>query len=426
MDGQRIMRIDLGLLLAIVIEYIVFINYADVLFSRKKSKLFTYSFVALMSLLNLVSCMIGIVWLNILTQLVGHMAAFLVCYHVSIKSAAFQCSILALLMIADELLVVSMPQINIPDSPANFLPLQSLMLTLVSRVLYIVEIMAISRFFAKRQAGRDWFSLANISIVLVSVVALWLVFIFGKELLWIVCILMLVINMIVFVLDLRMVRKEIENSALKEQIKKETIDFEEYSLLLEKYEQTRTFRHDIKEHLGVLNSLIDESPEKAKEYIKKICEGENEVSYSRFSDNKIFNILLSKKKGECEAGGVQLEIDPVEATLGFISDMDTVTLFSNLLNNAYESAKESGEKKICLGITTKNNSFVVVKISNSSDKMPVVINSVLQTTKENERLHGIGISSIKKVIKKYDGMLDWSYDERQKSFSTTVVLKKNI
>jgi sensor histidine kinase regulating citrate/malate metabolism len=158
--------------------------------------------------------------------------------------------------------------------------------------------------------------------------------------------------MIVFVLDLRMVRKEIENSALKEQIKKETIDFEEYSLLLEKSEQTRTFRHDIKEHLGVLNSLIDESPEKAKEYIKKICEGENEVSYSRFSDNKIFNILLSKKKGECEAGGVQLEIDPIEATLGFISDMDTVTLFSNLLNNAYESAKESGEKKtIVFGLT---------------------------------------------------------------------------
>ena len=37
MDWRKIMRIDLGMVLAIIFEYIIFIYYADTLFYRKRN-----------------------------------------------------------------------------------------------------------------------------------------------------------------------------------------------------------------------------------------------------------------------------------------------------------------------------------------------------------------------------------------------------
>ena len=41
------MRIDLGMVLAIIFEYIIFIYYADTLFYRKRNKYLCYAIIAL-------------------------------------------------------------------------------------------------------------------------------------------------------------------------------------------------------------------------------------------------------------------------------------------------------------------------------------------------------------------------------------------
>lgn len=419
------MRIDLGLVLAIVIEYIVFIYYADTLFYRKKGKTFTYLFIALMSVTNMVSCMIGNVIFNVITQVAGHIISLLLCYYVSVKTAFFQSFMLMIFMFADEVFTISMPFLGMENNPNTYLPEQSLMLTVISRFLYVVEIMIVSRLFLKKSKTDSGFSIPLILIPILSTLALWLMVFEEGAFFWVLNVIMILINMIVFTTDQKLFRKEAEAGALKEEIAKDKINFEEYNMLSEKYEQTRIFRHDMKEHMSVLGVLIDENPEKAKKYIEDILKKEDEIAFSKFSDNTILNILLSKKKGECGENNVEFNIDPINAKLDFISDMDLVTLFSNLLNNALESSRESDEKKIFLNVRQINESFVVIKINNSSDKKPVVINSKLKTTKENDKLHGIGMSSIKKVVKKYEGVLNWSYDEKNKMFNTTVVLKRH-
>ena len=37
-------------------------------------------------------------------------------------------------------------------------------------------------------------------------------------------------------------------------------------------------------------------------------------------------------------------------------------------------------------------------------------------------MHGLGIKSIQKAVKKYDGELEWEYDENEKQFSITIIL----
>ncbi len=111
--------------------------------------------------------------------------------------------------------------------------------------------------------------------------------------------------------------------------------------------------------------------------------------------------------------------------MSFLSDIDTVSLFSNLINNAIEACNECEEKKIFLNISAANKNFITMKIENTVDKKPLVIDGKFRTHKKNKDLHGIGMNSIRRTLTRYDASLDWNYNADNKIFSVTIVLQNN-
>ena len=95
---------------------------------------------------------------------------------------------------------------------------------------------------------------------------------------------------------------------------------------------------------------------------------------------------------------------------------------SNILDNAVEAAEESDEKFITL-TTNKVNTYESVVVSNSCVSPPNVADGRLKTTKGDSQRHGFGLKSVIKVLKKYNGDLDWEYDEEAREFSVTMILK---
>ena len=77
-------------------------------------------------------------------------------------------------------------------------------------------------------------------------------------------------------------------------------ELEEYKTLNEKYEHSRIMNHDFREHLNVLKTLISEDIQKAQEYVGKIEKECEDSKIEKYSDNNILNILLIRKKKECE------------------------------------------------------------------------------------------------------------------------------
>ena len=73
--------------------------------------------------------------------------------------------------------------------------------------------------------------------------------------------------------------------------------------------------------------------------------------------------------------------------------------------------------------TDENQNFIVIKIENTSDIEPIVINGRLKTHKDNAKLHGIGMNSISRALSAYNGSLDWKYNKEQKIFSTTIIIQ---
>lgn len=198
---------------------------------------------------------------------------------------------------------------------------------------------------------------------------------------------------------------------------------EEYSLMKDKYEKITIFRHDFKEHISILSGLISKDDEKAHRYINSILNEEKNDFYVKYTDNPMLNVLLTKKMSECNKLDIEFIINPICANMQIFNDLDIVSIFSNLINNAIESCCRSETKRIILNINTVNNNFIIIKIENTSDAEPFVLDGKLLTRKSDKESHGIGMNSIRRAIKKYNASLNWSYSSKEKLFTTTISIQ---
>lgn len=418
------MRLDFGLVLSIFLQCIFFIYYADTLFYRKKNKVFCYSAAALGYALHGFICMFGNMLINIALFFIINFIVLIICYHIKLGKALMQTIILTVMSSASELIFVFLVYIGIDITDlASITSTQSLVITIFGNVVYLIGIMLLTHIF-KNKKDTENMSGAGLMIIpaLTLVILLSMLRISNyTNSVSAICLVIIIIDLTVFIVNQKLIVQNIENTNLKAMAEKDRSSLEEYTILKGKYEQMRVFHHDFKEHMNALSSLIDNDNVKAKEYIKSVYNEENSAQFIEYSDNKMLNVVLSQKESQCQKNEIQFIIEPVSASLAFINDTDTVSIFSNLLNNAIESCASSAEKKIYLSIYTENDNFIVIRIENSSDKEPLVIDGHLKTHKDNDNLHGIGMNSIRKALTNYNTVLKWKYDAKEKYFITTII-----
>lgn len=110
--------------------------------------------------------------------------------------------------------------------------------------------------------------------------------------------------------------------------------------------------------------------------------------------------------------------------MSFIADNDLTSIFNNLLDNAVDATKRSSTKEISLAINSFG-SMMTVDLSNSCDIPPTLKNGKLVSTKKDQELHGYGFKSISKALKKYDGDIEWYYNEKDKTFNISIIFPKS-
>ncbi len=104
--------------------------------------------------------------------------------------------------------------------------------------------------------------------------------------------------------------------------------------------------------------------------------------------------------------------------------MDLVAILGNLLDNAVTAAELSEKKSISLN-TVRRNSYSVLIISNSCDNPPKKSGNHLVSTKPDGSIHGFGMKSVAKTIRKYQGGYEWEYDTQRNIFTVTVMVAED-
>ena len=200
---------------------------------------------------------------------------------------------------------------------------------------------------------------------------------------------------------------------------KHDAELESYKRLYEKYEKTRIMRHDMQEQISALRAMS--AGGEAESFAGKLAAIGRELFYAEYTDNKVLDMLLDRKLKECHEKGIELYISSAGVSMKFISELDTVAIFSNLINNAMESCYRSEEKNIFIDFSILNGAFTVVKIENNCDTPPETVNGSLKTHKNDSGSHGVGMKSVESSLKEYGGTISWSYDRERRFFRTVII-----
>ena len=213
---------------------------------------------------------------------------------------------------------------------------------------------------------------------------------------------------------------------LDTQLKNQTNYYEKINDI---YSEFRSFRHDFKNHLICLRSLLaDGDTDKALAYMSDI----ESISYTekhRYeTGNVIADALLNDKAERAEQYNVKINFSGFIPTMG-ITDVDICTLMSNSIDNAIEAcAKDSSDnmKEVTVTSDFRQGCFFFTVRNPIFEKVRIEKNNKIRTTKEDKIIHGYGLSNIIRVSKKYHGDTAVCADNNEFILESHLFLEKDI
>lgn len=176
-----------------------------------------------------------------------------------------------------------------------------------------------------------------------------------------------------------------------------------YEKVEESQNQIRRLYHDMNNHLYNIQ-MMNKSSEDASDYIVSLQNELNEARKTRVSGNSLFDIIVDEKINICKNKGIEFDIDVDSKNTGFIKNMDMSSILANILDNAIEACDKmtSNKKYIKLTSMWADDMFVII-CENSKENEVKKIGDRFITDKLNKSEHGIGIKSVEKSVKNYDG-----------------------
>lgn len=217
--------------------------------------------------------------------------------------------------------------------------------------------------------------------------------------------------------------------------------FREMSELSEKYmtaqakhfEQTRfadtemrMLRHDMKNHIAVMNGLYESGKTtELGEYLKEFSGRFSETQAVNITGNEIADAIISEKRAVAETSGTKLVCDGSLKGLA-INAVILCTVLSNLLDNAIEATEQTDNERIITLTAKRTGNFYFISISNPC-RGYVDVSADMITTKPDREHHGLGLKSVRNTLEKCGGTLELSCKKAGEGyvFTAEVILPAN-
>ena len=417
------MRIDAGLIIGIALEFVIMLYFANSTLQPKKNYYMSSAICFIGYLIIFGVSIFNMFIFNIISFTIIDFLIFILGYRINYKTALFQTFMMTLFMFLGELLILFILKLGLDtESMVAATVQQSMLITIGGKLIYFLAVFVMKKVHKKRNISSEKSSLILAIMPIITVLCIVMVYplTLDRRVFTAIYIGAISVNFITITVNELVISKNRKIRMLENENYKNSVELEEYKTIKEKYEHSRIMNHDFREHLNILKTLISEDIQKAQEYVGTVEKECEDSKIEKYSDNDILNILLIRKKKECEENGIKLNITSTNPKLDFIDGMDTVAIFSNLINNAIEACSNSVRKDIFIDLYTVNNAFSVIKVENYADKEPIVIEGMLRSGKDDGNSHGIGIKSINNSLSKYDGKMSWSYDKAKGMFRTVI------
>ena len=177
-------------------------------------------------------------------------------------------------------------------------------------------------------------------------------------------------------------------------------------------EHVRKMRHDLKNHINTLNTLLSDEEhgqERAKQYLLEYVRQTAALQEFVKTKNSVADAVLNAKLMYCKEQDIPAVIS-VDKNIRGLTQTELCCVLGNLLDNAIEA-----ELKL-----SKAHRKIEIKIVMIEEVLDILIRNriaepVLQdvqkvknigTTKQDAENHGFGLKNVREIVKKYDGFMD--------------------
>ena len=233
-----------------------------------------------------------------------------------------------------------------------------------------------------------------------------------------------------------LILKELVESSEKEMLlevyRNRIGDMEEHMKDVEHlYDGIRGMRHDMKNCVADLEILL-------KNFVGEENSGEYETEVRRYLDgmrlaiddldikystgNPVTDVVLGRKMRKAEQEGIPFECNFIFPEGFGISAFDLSILLNNGLDNAIEASQKEKNPYIKLDSYGKGSMFLIeIRNAFSGSLREDGTGTLLQTSKPDSAIHGLGIKNMRNCAEKYYGTLRYTNSEGE--FLLTVMLQ---
>ena len=171
----------------------------------------------------------------------------------------------------------------------------------------------------------------------------------------------------------------------------------------ENEEHVKRMRHDLKNHLVIINTLCEEGRyEELRNYTATLSEEAASIGNQILTGNEIADMVINSKMELALQRNITFDFNGSLEGLRRLDAPDICGLLSNAYDNALEATLPDTGACIRTEVNTTAN-FLVIRISNPvTAKVPIEGNR-LSTTKTERHSHGYGTDIMRRIAAKYKG-----------------------
>lgn len=177
-----------------------------------------------------------------------------------------------------------------------------------------------------------------------------------------------------------------------------------------RYDETKSFRHDIRNHIAVVKNLLQSGKlEEAVSYMEDMDDMAEKMSFPCSTNNPVVDILVGNKLGIAKSMGIDVDCSLLLPYPCSLKDIDICIILSNALDNAVQAVKrlDAGMEKYIHVSGRIQGDFLMMEIENSFHG-------------KGAFKKGTGLSNVKKVAEKYGGAM--SIETQENKFVLHVLL----
>lgn len=295
---------------------------------------------------------------------------------------------------------------------------------IIGSLILLLIVMMIERVKAT-SLGREIKSKSWVALMFIPIASVFISLVLGLPLNnfnWVVVALLflLSINFIAFYLYDALGRYYVGENEKQLLVQQNEAYSRQFELIQQNQQNIRMIRHDMKNHMMTLSSLMALDDRQALfEYMKKINANIETETIHVDTGNHYVDSILNYKIEEAIRAGAQVKVEIHIPDKLNIQAFDLNVIIGNLMDNAIEGIREADDKKIKFDMVL-DRSMLFIKIQNHYNGHLNRWKGEFLTTKGHEKLRGIGLRSVQSAVSIYDGTMD--VDTKNGLFDVTILL----